>query len=137
MVSDKLKNRIKQEEGLRLKPYLCPAGKLTIGYGHNIEDNGIPRVIADDLLVMDILSAQNELFKSFPDYRSLSQNRIDALVDMAFNMGMPALNKFRRMHQAIKDRDFDEAARQVLDSNYAKRDVPERARTNSDLIKNG
>ncbi|MCP4280350.1 MAG: lysozyme, partial [Alteromonas sp.] len=31
---------IAQHEGLRLKPYKCTAGKITIGYGRNLDDNG-------------------------------------------------------------------------------------------------
>lgn len=32
---------LKELEGLRLDPYQCPAGKWTIGYGHNLEANGL------------------------------------------------------------------------------------------------
>ena len=35
--------QLKQDEGWRLKPYRCTAGKLTIGYGRNIEDKGITK----------------------------------------------------------------------------------------------
>jgi len=38
------------EEGLKLKPYKCPAGKLTIGIGRNLEDRGITEQEAQMLL---------------------------------------------------------------------------------------
>jgi len=38
---DKLVDQIIEHEGLKLKPYHCPAGKLTIGVGRNLEDKGI------------------------------------------------------------------------------------------------
>ena len=44
----------KQFEGLRLKPYNCPSGHLTIGYGHNLEANGITLEIAEELLKTDL-----------------------------------------------------------------------------------
>ena len=31
-------NQLVMDEGLRLKPYRCPAGKLTIGVGRNLDD---------------------------------------------------------------------------------------------------
>ncbi|MBP5593653.1 MAG: hypothetical protein J6X75_05780, partial [Clostridia bacterium] len=43
----------KLAEGLRLKPYRCPAGKLTIGYGRNIEDMGISETEAEMLFDND------------------------------------------------------------------------------------
>ena len=41
---------IKKHEGLSLKPYKCTAGKLTIGYGRNIEDKGISQEEAERFL---------------------------------------------------------------------------------------
>ena len=32
---------VKRFEGFRAKPYLCPAGVPTIGYGHNFEGMGL------------------------------------------------------------------------------------------------
>ena len=136
MISEKLKHHVKVSEGLRLKPYLCPAGKWTIGYGHNIEDNGIPMVIAVDLLEIDLIDAQNELFYAFPEYRSLTQNRIDALIDMSFNLGIARLKKFKRMHKALTEHDFKLAAAELMDSDYAGQ-VGKRAKVNRDLLING
>ena len=136
MISEKLKQHVKESEGLRLKPYLCPAGKLTIGYGHNIEDNGIPKKIAIALLDIDLGVAQDELFSAFPAYKTLTQNRIDALIDMSFNLGIARLKKFKRMHKAIADHDYEIAARELMDSHYA-RQVGKRAEKNRDLIING
>jgi GH24 family phage-related lysozyme (muramidase) len=37
----KARELLKELEGLYLTPYQCPAGKWTIGYGHNLEANGL------------------------------------------------------------------------------------------------
>ena len=47
--------QIIRHEGFRNKPYKCTANKLTIGYGRNIEDNGITKTEASVLLKNDIL----------------------------------------------------------------------------------
>ena len=35
---------LQRHEGLRLKPYKCTAGKVSIGYGRNLEDVGISEI---------------------------------------------------------------------------------------------
>ena len=45
---------IARHEGLRLKPYHCTGGKLTIGYGRNLDDVGISRAEAEMLRAADI-----------------------------------------------------------------------------------
>ena len=136
MIDKTLKDNVKRHEGLRLKPYRCTQDKLTIGYGHNLDDGGIPRIIAEDLLDIDLMKANNELFASFPQYRELSLNRRNALVDMSFQLGMPKLSRFLKMHRALIDGDFDDAADEVLDSLYAKQ-TRARAYENSELIRGG
>ena len=53
--------QLKEDEGLRLKPYRCTAKKLTIGYGRNIEDVGITEEEANHLLLNDIGETEKEL----------------------------------------------------------------------------
>ena len=36
-----VKTHLRKSEGLELKPYDCPAGYLTIGYGRNLQTNGL------------------------------------------------------------------------------------------------
>ena len=50
----RLKDMLIRHEGLKLKPYLCTAGKLTIGVGRNIQDRGITYQEAMMLLENDI-----------------------------------------------------------------------------------
>ena len=45
---------IARHEGLRLTPYHCTGGKLTIGYGRNLDDVGISRSEAEILREHDI-----------------------------------------------------------------------------------
>ena len=54
----------KLAEGLSLKPYRCPAGKLTIGYGHNLEANGISEEIANQLLHEDLDKSESYVLKT-------------------------------------------------------------------------
>ena len=60
-----IKDFIIKHEGLKLKPYICPAGKITIGVGRNIEDNGISEDEAMYLLNNDIKRCKTELMEIF------------------------------------------------------------------------
>ncbi len=111
-------NMIARHEGLRLKPYQCTAGKLTIGYGRNLEDNGISEEEARLLLTADTQAAYNQLLEH-PWFDELNDTRKLVLIDMCFNLGFPRLMKFKKMLTALLNHDYTEAANQMLDSRWA------------------
>ncbi|WP_339799639.1 glycoside hydrolase family protein [uncultured Marinobacter sp.] len=113
-----LRSQLERHEGLRLKPYRCTEGKLTIGYGRNIEDNGISREEADFLLDNDIDAIEAEL-KRLPAYNTLNQARQTVLANMAFNLGTPSLMRFRKMWAALDMMQWQQAADEMLDSRWA------------------
>lgn len=110
---------IRRHEGLRLKPYLCTAGKLTIGYGRNLEDKGITALEAEYLLEHDIAKVLGELKFNLSFWANISEVRKVVLVDMCFNLGINGLLKFKRMIKAIEDKDYSKAAAEMLDSKWA------------------
>lgn len=86
--SEECINAIKGFETLQLKAYKCPAGVLTIGYGHTRgvkEGQVITKVQADVLLKGDILNVENSLNSMSITF---TQGQFDALVDFCFNLGM-------------------------------------------------
>lgn len=91
-VSQKGIDLIKKFEGIRLTAYICPAGVLTIGYGHTGSDvkSGmrITEEQAEKLLWQDTESAQQTV-SSFVNVK-LNQNEYDALVSFTFNVGPTA-----------------------------------------------
>lgn len=85
---------IKNFEGLRLHAYRCPAGVLTIGYGHtqNVKENDVITYSQADLyLYQDVQSAVKSVNK-YDDIYNFSQNEFDALVSFTFNCGVKNLN---------------------------------------------
>jgi len=117
---EKVKELLIKHEGLRLKPYRCPAGKLTIGVGRNIEDNGISKDEALYLLKNDVNRCIKELKEIFEDFDNLPENVKIALIDMIFNLGKPRFLKFKKMIEAIKDKDFERAAAEAKNSKWCK-----------------
>jgi len=109
---------IQKYEGLSLCPYTCPAGHLTIGYGHNLE-NGIPPEVAEQLLQSDMARAQRDVQAHLPFTHQLDEVRQFVLVDMCFNMGLKKLLTFKKMLAALKHGYYERAAYEMLDSRWA------------------
>jgi lysozyme len=125
-----------QHEGLRLKPYRCSAGKLTIGIGRNIEDVGITEEEALVLLGNDIARVISDLDRNVPTFSGLDEIRKRVLVDMCFNLGISRLMKFRRMLAALEVSDYAQAAVEMMDSRWA-RQVGSRAERLKHMMKTG
>ena len=115
---DKVFTQLKEHEGLILKPYKCPVGKLTIGYGHNLEDNGLSQSVCEYILIEDIEEAKRNLYAIFTRdfFDSLSNNQKIALVDMMFNLGMSRFLTFKKFILAVKNKDFIKASAEIINS---------------------
>ncbi len=119
-------NRIMAEqllkhEGLQLKPYHCPAGKLTIGIGRNLEERGISEKEAHFLLDNDIAEAITDLqtiFNMAPAFNEFTENVQRVLIDMHFNLGASGFRSFKKMIKAVKDKNFTLAAKEMQDSKW-------------------
>jgi len=122
----RLRNTLIRHEGLKLLPYKCTAGKLTLGVGRNIEDRGISKETAMQMLDEDIEICLNELMERLNYFETLPTEVQETLVNLCFNMGISRLMKFQLMLGAIEAGQYELAAKELLDSRYA-RQVGKRA----------
>ncbi len=140
-MTESLLNRIKSQlvrhEGLRLKPYRCTAGKLTIGIGRNLDDRGISQKEAYAMLERDILDCEQQLLDEIPDvYTGLDEVRQSVLLNMCFNPGLKGLLQFKNTLAFIASGDWERAANNMLASKWAKQ-VGMRAIELSELMRKG
>ena len=126
---------LKRHEGFRRKPYLCSAGRQTIGYGRNLSDVGISEAEAEWLLSRDIDKA-TELLKSEPFWAGLDDVRRAVLQDMVVNLGWAGFLKFARLRAALTAARYDTASAEMLDSAW-RRQVPERAKRLAAMMQTG
>jgi lysozyme len=112
-ISKKGIDLIKKYEGLRLKSYVCAAGVLTIGWGstgsHVTPHMVISEAEAERLLIQDLArfeSGVNRLVK-----RPITQNQFDALVSLAFNIGLGAFSNSTLLRR-LNAGDFQGASEQ-------------------------
>jgi Phage-related lysozyme (muraminidase) len=138
--AEHLLKELVKHEGLRLQVYQDTLGIDTIGIGRNLEDRGISKKELDELdiptidhvyeygiteadaMVLaenDVQIVEEELLRAHPCVEDLDAVRQLVLVDMAFNMGVPRLCKFVKMWNAIHEKKFDIASKEMLDSRWA------------------
>lgn len=119
MITEALVEQIAKHEGLRLKPYLDTVGVWTVGYGHNLNEP-ITEADARQILLSDIKKAIDGCIHAYPWFMELTQARQYAMIDLAFNMGIPRLNGFKKFLAAMELGNYDEAAYHLTDSLWAK-----------------
>lgn len=127
--------QIKRHEGAVLDSdkmhvaYVCPAGALTIGYGHNLDANpilglsGASRLTegeAISLLKQDCAKLASRLDMFIPWWRNLASPRQAVILDMAYNMGVSGVLGFRRMLEAVQNQDWESARGEMLNSRWAR-----------------
>lgn len=89
---------------------------------------------ADELLVVDMLDHWDELLEARPWVADLCEPARLVLLDMAFNLGVSGLLRFRKFWTALAYGEWKTAAREALDSKWAKQ-VGKRATGHADTLR--
>ena len=118
-----------------MHPYTDTVGKLTIGYGRNLDDNGISQKEADYLFDNDFNRCQHELAQC-SWYTTQPEGVQAALINMCFNLGLPTLKGFKRMIAALDAKNYTLAAQEVLNSKWAIQ-VGQRAKDVAVMLREG
>jgi lysozyme len=126
-----------RDEGLRLKPYRCTAGKLTIGVGRNLEDVGITKEEAEQLLANDISRVVVDIVKRIPWAMKLDDARFSVIHSMVFQMGIGGVMNFRKFLNALQMGDYVKASIEMMDSKWAQHDSPARAKRLAEVMRSG
>ena len=127
----RLKEEIISDEGSVLKVYKDHLGYRTVGVGHLIipsdEEWGvgvghpITQTRADELLFYDLANVLKECEDHFHNnWRDWPEEVKLIIANMAFNLGITKLKKFQKMLTAINKEDYKTAAKEGLDSRWAK-----------------
>lgn len=134
-----VKATLKADEGFRSEAYQDHLGYWTIGYGRMVDGRlggGITKAEAETLLENDIKSKARELDRAISWWRGLPSGVMEAVINMAFQMGVPRLSGFKKTLAALEAHDFETAANEALDSRWA-RQTPNRANRVADMIRQG
>jgi lysozyme len=112
----------KRFEGFKAKPYLCPAGVPTIGYGSTYYANGrkvtltdetISETIAETLLLHELHHTYLPgVLRQCPILLT-DERKCNAIVDFAYNLGIGRLQT-STLKRKINDQDWDAAQEQLM-----------------------
>ena len=130
---EEVKEHIKEEEGYRDTMYRDHLGFATIGYGH--------LVLPTDKFKEGVKYSHKELEKVFEyDFQIAYQDAVDLckdldvsyecveiIIHMCFQLGKPKVMKFKKMFEALKNKRYDIAKLEMLDSLWHKKHTPARA----------
>lgn len=112
-------DELERDEGMRRKPYRDAVGKITIGIGRNLSDNGISNGEAYHLLNNDIEEVLADLDTKLQWWRRLDDVRQRVLANMCFNLGITKLLKFEHTLALVMMGDYSKAADEMLKSQWA------------------
>ena len=112
---------IKRFEGCRLKPYLCPAGIATIGYGSTrypngrrvtMQDEPISEEKAEVFLYYIVTRIAYSIFKLCPILLTEDRGKQASIIDFVYNLGTGNL-KASTLRRRINEGNWDEAAHEL------------------------
>lgn len=141
--------RLMKYEKMSLMPFRNKSGKLTIGFGRNLDANppneeerralgdymhGITANAARMLLRNDIIRCYGALKNIVSGFEDLSPDRQYALLDMYFRLGSRRFKRLKPLIHAVEQGNFRMAAFECLTSGYG-REHPRSARDIAKLLK--
>jgi len=141
----KAKRMLVFEEGRREFLYDCktgravnaPVGHITGGIGHNFEARPLSNDFIDLLFEEDLGAALEGAERLFPAFNGFPEIVQLAIVNLIFNVGEGSVTHFFKFCLAVKNQNWRWAGDEVLDSKYAREDVPERAERIALMLKEG
>jgi len=117
--------------------YLDSKGIPTIGIGRNLRDKGISKATAYQMVHGDIDEVEASLDRRLPWWRRLDDVRQNVLANMCFQMGISRLMGFKKFLAHAMISEYDQAAVEMLDSQWAHEDSPKRALRLAEEMRHG
>jgi lysozyme len=128
---NELINSIKEHEGFVSEPYNDSLGFPTLGYGTKLP---LSKKEAELILKHRLNEKIESIIEKKPFILTLPQDKQFVLFEMAYQLGVGGILKFKRMWKALEDRNYKEASVEMLDSRWAKQ-TPNRAKELSERMR--
>jgi lysozyme len=136
---------LKIEEGYRARPYLCPTGYITIGYGNKLSNNKnitpedlefyLPEPVALSWLQDTVTQLERALI-GYDWYQVCNSERKAILISMAYQLGMHGLLQFKHFLASLVAQQWKDASKHGLDSLWASQ-APSKAQKHMSIIEHG
>lgn len=132
---DTIKRELTRDESEEKYPYKDTEGIWSVGIGQNMEANPLPASMVVEIIIRaggltyeeiqtlldaQISSAEFDLDKLYPEWRTLDVVRQRVLVNMMFNLGYTSFSRFPKFWAAVRAKDWAEAKVQGHDSKWSR-----------------
>ncbi|AVK80669.1 glycoside hydrolase family protein [Campylobacter fetus] len=141
-----LEYNIKSNEGFRDRIYKDTLGFDTIGYGFKVDAlspgelalNGnaiepMSKEVADKILKLKLAKLTNEVYDAIPWLKDSPKEVQEVIIEMAYQMGVSGVLKFKNTLNFIKENDYKNASSNMMKSLWAKQ-TPNRSKKLANII---
>jgi len=142
---DKLRKQLELDEGVKYEIYNDHLGYATFGIGHLITEKDPENKLPLDYPISeervtecfedDIEGVCNDLDRNISWWVGLSEEHQRVIANMAFNLGINRLLKFKKFIKAMQENEFETAAEEMMDSKWAKQVGPRAIRLRDRVLK--
>ena len=145
-ITDELKARVQDHEGLRTSVYLDTLGKKTVGIGHLVQPHEMERfaegveIPMDEIMEifeMDLNRAAAGADMLIEDNvgHDLPQHVGEVILEMVFQLGTTGVSKFKKFWKALRVKDWKKAAAEMKDSRWHSQ-TPRRCESLAEIVAN-
>ena len=125
---EQLREQLEVDEGCVYEIYNDHLGYPTFGIGHLVKESdpeqgqSLGTAVSPDRVAeafeSDIQSVLRDCNILYSDFHNLPEEAQQVIANMMFNLGRPRLSKFAGMKRGVDARDWNQAADEMVDSNW-------------------
>ena len=145
-ITEELKARVQDHEGLRTSMYLDSLGKATVGIGHLVQPHErerfaegveIPMEEIMEIFDMDLNRAAAGADMLIEDNvgHDLPQHVGEVILEMVFQLGTTGVSKFKKFWKALRVKQWETAAAEMKDSRWHSQ-TPKRCESLAEIVAN-
>ena len=145
-ITDELKARVQDHEGLRKSVYLDTLGKKTVGIGHLVQPHEMERFAEGVEIPMDEIMEifEMDLNRAAAGADMLIQENVghdlpqhvgEVILEMVFQLGTTGVSKFKKFWKALRVKDWKKAAAEMKDSRWHSQ-TPRRCESLAEIVAN-
>ena len=145
-ITDELKARVQDHEGLRTSVYLDSLGKKTVGIGHLVQPHEMERFAEGVEIPMDDIMEifEMDLNRAAAGADMLIEDKIghdvpqqlgEVILEMVFQLGTTGVGKFLKFFKALRVKDYKTAAAEMKDSRWHSQ-TPKRCESLAEIVAN-
>jgi len=118
----RLRNSVSSHEGIRYEAYEDTKGLWTTGIGHLIrhdEQHLITKKLTNadvDVIFTTDLNVAIDDARKFITESDINEQAFEVICELSFWLGLPKLLMFKKLREALRQKDYDTAADELLDS---------------------